>query len=200
MASRRKVSGKYVKRNDAGDYVGIAYYYKNLKTGLYYCGSTIRESNRKSIFKNVKYSYGGKKINAARMNYTDWEHDWEYMPFTITASTLDSLLDQLDYAESYLIKYYDSCRNGYNSNMGGSGRSSRSRILVVEKDGTQVIYNSCEDVARQYTMSPGNVYHYVYGKEDHRKKNGMIFLPIDDNTTMSTLPPTFLTTYSISIP
>ena len=106
----------------------------------------------------------------------------------------------MDYTEYYLITYYDSYYNGYNSNLGGGGRSSRSRILVIEKNGNQVIYNSCEDVAKSYTMSPGNVYFYVYHSEDHRKRNGMIFLPIDDTITMSALPPTFTSTYSIKLP
>ena len=136
----------------------------------------------------------------ARQQYHDWKNDWEYTETEQSAKTLEELLSQMDYLENYLITYHDSYRNGYNSNNGGGGRSSRSRVLVVEKDGTQVIYDSCEDVAKAYYMSPGNVYHYVYRVDGHRKRNGMIFLPIDDTATMSALPPTFTTTYSITLP
>ena len=41
---------------------------------------------------------------------------------------------------------------------------------------------------------------YAYRLEGHRKKNGMIFLPIDDTATMTALPTDFLTTYSITLP
>lgn len=200
MASRRKIKEENVKQNASGDFIGVAYYYRNKHTGLYYCGATVKESTRKSAFKNVNCSYGGKKIDKARAEFSNWDQDWEYTPIKITAHTIDELITALDYTESYLIAFYDSYRTGYNSNQGGLGRSSRSRILVIEKDGTKRVFNSCEDVARTYTMSPGNVYHYVYKVESHTKKNGMIFLPIDDSTTMSALPPTFLTTFSITLP
>ena len=189
-----------LKKNDAGDYLFWAYTYRNVHTGLYYVGVTVNRGNRKSIWKNIKNRYGGEKISQARKQYPDWEKDWEYTEVECTARTFEELLAQMDYTENYLITYYNSYYNGYNSNLGGGGSSSKSRILVIEKDGNQVIYNSCEDVARVYTMSPGNVYHYAYGTTEHRKRNGMIFLPIDDTATMTALPPTFLSTYSILIP
>ncbi len=201
MATKKgKIKNENIKINEFGLYYAVVYYYKCIPTGLYYCGATIDESSRRSAFKNIKYSYGGKKIDDARALYPDIANQWEYQPIPIMSASVDELLWQMDYIEHYLISYYDSYRNGLNSNPGGLGRNSRSRVLVIEKDGTQVIYDSCEDVARAYTMSPGNVYHYVYKVEGHRKRNGMIFLPIDDTATMSALPPTFTTTYSITLP
>lgn|GEM_PF-6852256 len=201
MATKKgKIKVKNLKKNTAGEYVFWGYYYKNVHTGKYYCGVTVNHSNRKSLWKNLKYKYAGEKVYQARQQYHDWKNDWEYTETEHSAKTLEELLSQMDYLENYLITYHDSYRNGYNSNNGGGGRSSRSRVLVVEKDGTQVIYDSCEDVAKAYYMSPGNVYHYVYRVDGHRKRNGMIFLPIDDTATMSALPPTFTTTYSITLP
>ena len=199
-AKKGKIKIENIKKNALGLFCAVAYYYRCIPTGLFYCGATIDESTRKSAFKSIKNSYGGKKIDSARQSYPDISKQWEYKPIPIVSASVDELLEQMDYLEHYLISYYDSYRNGYNSNPGGSGRGSKSRVLVILKDGTQRIFNSCEDVAREYTMSPGNVYHYVYMLEGHRKRNGMIFLPIDDNTTMSALPPDFFTTYSITLP
>lgn len=198
MATKIKVEN--LKRNDVGDFLFWGYDYRNTHTNKRYCGVTVNTSNRKSMWKNLNYKYAGDKVYQARKQYHDWEKDWVYTEYECSAKTLDELLSQMDFTENYLIKLYDSYHNGYNSNAGGCGRSCRSRILVIEKDGTQVIYDSCEEVAKAYTMSPGNVYFYVYNSESHRKRNGMIFLPIDDSTTMSALPPTFTTTYSITLP
>lgn len=195
-----KLKEKNVKKNEKGEYLFWAYTYRNVHTGRYYCGVTVNPSGRKSIWKNLKYKYAGEKVYQARKQYHDWANDWVYTETVFTASTFETLLSEMEYTEAYYIFIYDSYRNGYNTRPSGSGRGSRSRILVIEKNGTQVIYNSCEDVARAYTMSTGNVYFYVYNSEGHRRRNGMIFLPIDDSTTMSALPPTFTTTYSITLP
>ena len=199
-AKKGRIKIENIKKNALGLYCAVVYYYKCIPTGLYYCGATIDESSRKSAFKSINNSYGGNKIDSARRSYPDVANQWEYKPIPIVSASVDDLLWQMDYMERYLISYYDSYRKGYNSNKGGLGRNSRSRVLVIAKDGSQIIYDSCEDVARAYTMSPGNVYHYVYRVEGHRKKNGMIFLPIDDTTTMSALPKNFITTYSIELP
>lgn len=194
-----KIQIENVKTNFAGELLFWGYTYCNTHTGKYYCGVTIDPSNRKSVWTNIKYKYAGEKVYQARMQYQDWEHDWVYDEIEFSAPTFDSMLTSMDYTERYLIDIYDSYRNGYNSNRGGAGRGSKSRVLVILKDGTQLIYDSCEAVAKAYTMSPGNVYHYAYRTDTHTKRNGMIFLPIDDTTTMTALPQTFITTYSISI-
>ncbi len=199
-AKNGKIKANNIKKNDQGLYTAVVYFYKCKSTGLYYCGATIDESSRRSSFKNLNYSYGGKKIDEARKLYPDIDNEWEYNPIPVMSSTVDDLIWEMDYLERYLISYYDSFNNGYNSNMGGLGRGGRSKILVVEKNGNQRIFNSCEEAARIYTMSPGNVYHYCYKDNGHRKKNGMIFLPIDDSTTMSALPSSFFSTYNITLP
>ena len=198
MATKIKIEN--LKKNDAGELLFWGYNYLNTHTGKRYCGVTVDPSNRKSIWKNLNYKYAGEKVYQARKQYHDWANDWIYTETEYSAKSFDVLLSEMVYTECYLISYYDSFRDGYNSNPGGGGRSSKSRILVIEKDGTKRIFNSCEDVARTYTMSPGNVYHYVYKVDNHTKKNGMIFLPIDDSTTISALSPTFITTYSITLP
>ncbi len=189
-----------LKRNDAGEFLYWAYTYKNTHTGRYYCGVTVNPSGRKSIWKNLEYKYAGEKVYQARKQYHDWANDWVYTETVFTASTFETLLTEMEYTEAYYISIYDSYRNGYNTRPSGSGRGSRSRILVIEKDKKQVVYNSCEDAAEAYTMSPGNVYHYAYGTTTHTRKNKMVFIPIDDATITSSLTPEFLTTYSITLP
>ena len=195
-----KIKKENVKTNAAGEYLYWGYTYRNTHTFQYYCGVTVNPGNRKSTWKNPNNKYAGEKVNQARKQYHDMDNDWEYEEFEFTASSFETLEGEMDYTEEYLIAIHDSYRNGYNTRPSGCGRGSRSRILVIDKDGKHIIYDSCEDVARAYTMSAGNVYHYAYGTTDHRKRNGMIFLPIDDTTTISALPPTFITTYSIQLP
>ena len=195
-----KIKIENIKINEFGLYYAVVYYYKCIPTGLYYCGATIDESSRRSAFKNNKYSYGGKKIDDARVLFPDVANQWEYKPTRVMSADINTLLEQMDFLEHYLIEKFNSYRKGYNSNPGGLGRGSKSRILVVDVNGAHVVFNSCEDAALELSMSPGMVWHYAYGGDGHRKRNGMIFLPIDDTATMSALPPTFTTTYSITLP
>lgn len=186
-----------LKTNAAGEYIFWAYTYRNTHTGQYYCGVTVNRSNRRSLWKNTKYKYAGKKVNDARLQYNDWDNDWEYKETQMSSPTYESLLTEMEQVEAYLIAYYGSFTNGYNTRPAGSGRGSRSRVLVIEADGKQSVYDSCESVAAAFSMSPGIVYHYAYRTPSHKNRKGMSFLPIDDTATMSALPPTFTTTYSI---
>lgn len=193
-----KIKVENIMKDDNQQYCAFIYHYLCVPTNSYYCGATIDEANRKSVFKNVKYSYGGLKIDAARKQYQDWNNDWVYESRVITAPTPDLLLDLMDREERGSIIYYDSYENGYNSNRGGIGRGSRSRIMIVAADGTSQIFNSCEDAAERYKLSPGIVYYYAYSSHAHLdKKMDLLFIPIDDASITVSYPPHFITTTTL---
>lgn len=179
-----------LKKNAAGLYEFTAYYYRNKLTGLYYCGVTVHPGNRKSIWKCLKSEYAGKKINAARKKYGVGEDAWEFWDKTITAATVDDLIREMDYTEVYLIAFYNSYHNGYNSNAGGLGRGSKGQVSVSMPGYDTVIYDSCQAAAVALRMSPGTVYYYVHTSSTHQKKeNGYIFTAVPSQTTSITTMP-----------
>ena len=191
MSKRGRFDVKKLKKNAAGLYEFTAYYYKNKITGKYYCGVTLHPDNRKSIWKGLTFKYAGKKLNDARKLYGVGDDVWEYWSLTITAATVNDLIKDMDYLEAYLIAFYDSYHNGYNSNVGGLGRGSKGRVSVTIPGYDTVIYDSVQEAAEALGMSHGVVYYYVHNSKTHTKKdNGYVFdvVPPSWTTSISTMP------------
>lgn len=176
MSKRGRFDITKLKKNAAGLYEFTAYYYRNKITGKYYCGVTLHPGNRKSIWKGLTFKYAGKKLNDARKMYGVGEDVWEYWNLTITAASVNDLIKDMDYLEAYLIAFYDSYHNGYNSNAGGLGRGSKGRVSVTIPGYDTVIYDSVQEAAEALGMSHGVVYYYVHNSKTHTKKdNGYVF-------------------------
>ena len=191
MSKRGRFDVKKLKKNAAGLYEFTAYYYRNKKTGKYYCGVTLHPDNRKSIWKGLTFKYAGKKLNDARKLYGVGDDVWEYWSLTITAATVNDLIKDMDYLEAYLIAFYDSYHDGYNSNAGGLGRGSKGRVSVTIPGYDTVIYDSVQEAAEALGMSHGVVYYYVHNSKTHTKKdNGYVFDVASTSwtTTITTTP------------
>ena len=190
MSKRGRFDIKKLKKNAAGLYEFTAYYYRNKITGKYYCGVTIHIGNRKSLWKGLNNKYAGKKLNDARKKYGIGEDAWEYWDKTMTALTPADLIREMDYTEAYLITYYDSYHNGYNSNAGGPGRGSNGQISVTMPGLGTVVYDSCQAAANALGMSHGIVYYYVHNSGTNTKKdNGYVFKAVSSQTTSITTQP-----------
>lgn len=176
MSKRGRFDVKKLKKNAAGLYEFTAYYYKNKITGKYYCGVTLHPDNRKSIWKGLTFKYAGKKLNDARKLYGVGDDMWEYWSLTMTAVSVNDLIKEMDYLEAYLIAFYNSYHDGYNSNAGGLGRGSKGRVSVTIPGYDTVIYDSVQEAAEALGMSHGVVYYYVHNSKTHKKKdNGYVF-------------------------
>lgn len=186
MSKRGRFDITKLKKNAAGLYEYTAYYYKNKITGKYYCGVTLHPGNRKSIWKGLTFKYAGKKLNDARKLYGVGDDVWEYWSLTITAATVNDLIKDMDYLEAYLIAFYDSYHNGYNSNAGGLGRGSKGLVSVSRPGYDTVIYDSVQEAAEALGMSPGIMYYYVHKSKTHKKKdNGYEFGVVATSWTTS---------------
>ena len=176
MSKRGRFDVKKLKKNAAGLYEFTAYYYRNKITGKYYCGVTLHPDNRKAIWKGLTFKYAGKKLNDARKLYGVGDEAWEYWSLTMTAASVNDLIRDMDYFEAYLIAFYNSYHDGYNSNAGGLGRGSKGRVSVTIPGYDTVIYDSVQEAAEALGMSHGVVYYYVHNSKTHTKKdNGYVF-------------------------
>lgn len=190
MNKRGRFDITKLKKNAAGLYEFTAYYYKNRITGMYYCGVAIHPGSRKYIWKSLKCKYAGKKLNDARILYGVGDDVWEYWEVTITATTIDELIKEMDYTEAYLIAKYDSLRNGYNSTSYGPGRGSGGQVSVSIPGVGSVVYDSVQAAAYALKMSPGIVYYYVHTSKTHIKKdNGYTFQDLSSQTSTITTTP-----------
>ena len=108
---------------------GIIYRYIS-PSGKSYIGQTTNEVYRRRMwFGKGRYTGGRSKIDRARKKYGPENFMYEVLLRNqysgIEAATLD-----LNKWETYYIGYYDTCKNGYNSTLGGDG--SRGYIQSVE--------------------------------------------------------------------
>lgn len=89
-------------------------------SGRYYIGQTYRERGRRSEFKRLNQSYGGDKIDAARMKYNPDNFEYKVL-FKCSSEKKIDIVDIIDEKEQFYIKLYDSFKNGYNMTDGGRG-------------------------------------------------------------------------------
>ena len=96
---------------------GIIYKYISPSNKVY-IGQTINEKDRRKHFLNVKLSYGGSKIDNARIKYGPENFTYMILEEKYYCSKEDASKD-LDLLECYYIGLNDSYKNGYNSTLGG---------------------------------------------------------------------------------
>lgn len=97
--------------------IGIIYKYIS-PSGRIYIGQTTDEEERRKTFMNLKESYGGLKINSARVKYGPENFSYEVI-IRMTFNDAEEARDKLDELEEFYIRYYDSYKKGYNMTYGG---------------------------------------------------------------------------------
>ncbi len=97
--------------------VGIIYKYTS-PIGKIYIGQTTEESRRRRTFMNLNKSYGGDKIDRARLKYRPHNFHYEVI-IRMTFNDVEEARDKLDELEEFYIRYYDSYKRGYNMTYGG---------------------------------------------------------------------------------
>lgn len=90
---------------------GIIYKYTS-PSGKCYIGQTMNEARRKQEFLGCS-NYAGNKIDMARKKYGPSNFSYEIL-YTAENDNMQTLMEELNYMETYYIGYYDSINNGYN--------------------------------------------------------------------------------------
>jgi len=115
--------------NNNGGWEGIIYAYTldcpgDPKNGWKYVGCTPEEATRRAKWNNEKSRYSGKKIAEARKHYGIKSFSYSVVE-TLYDKDIDSLVARLEEREKHYIQEFDSVKNGFNSNEGGTGRSGQ---------------------------------------------------------------------------
>lgn len=117
---------------------GIIYKYTS-PSGKVYIGQTVDEKKRRKDFLSANNPYAGDKINKARKKYGPENFEYEILT-TVSADSVESLCDLLDFSEQYYIEKYDSCNSGYNLLEGGASfRNWKKTQEQVEKQRISLI-------------------------------------------------------------
>ena len=118
---------KHLDRNDQGLIRGVVYRYINQtegnEQGWSYVGSTMNEKTRRYSWNNHgNKSYGGEKINAARVKFGIESFTYEMLEEICDADE-NALQMKLDEREAYYVQHFNSIQNGYNTSKGGTGNN-----------------------------------------------------------------------------
>ncbi len=116
---------KHYDLNEKGQIRGVIYRYINQsegeEKGFSYVGSTMNEKTRRYSWKNhSNKSYGGKKINDARVKFGIENFIYEVLEEIYNADE-KALQKKLDEREAFYVQQFDSFQNGYNTSKGGTG-------------------------------------------------------------------------------
>ena len=98
----------------------VVYAYFDRINKKFYVGCTMEENIRRMQWKNLSVSYGGRKIDQIRRELGPQAFDYIVLE-RIEDTDKKRLKKKIETREAYYIEYYDSCKNGYNSNYGGRG-------------------------------------------------------------------------------
>lgn len=160
-------------------FFAVVYWYKNVNVasacdfGKYYVGGTRNEKHRRGCWNSYPSAYAGAKIDAARKRTP--QKKWEYDRFCLWSTSLEHLKAILSIYETHFIDFYDSFKNGFNSNRGGAGRPGTTTIRVTAPDGSVTIYFSYNEVGRAFNLTSGGVQYYLDKKADSTNKDGYKF-------------------------
>lgn len=100
---------------------GIIYKYVS-PSGKVYIGQTVEEKKRRRIFNNLNQSYGGVKIDNARVKYGPKNFEYKVL-VKVESDDIVELKTFLNQLEIGFIRMYDSYNCGYNSTLGGESLS-----------------------------------------------------------------------------
>jgi len=114
-------------KTDQGEIRGVVYRYINQsegeENGWSYVGNTMNEQIRQYSWNNHgNKSYGGEKINAARVKYGLENFTYEILEEIYDADE-NALQVKLDEKEAYYMQQFDSIDHGYNTSKGGTGNN-----------------------------------------------------------------------------
>jgi hypothetical protein len=79
-----------------------------------------KSNGKRAWINHAKYQAGKGKQKVAAISFAIHEHGWENMQITILQKFFVWDQQLLDSSEQYFIRFYDSFKNGYNSNEGGN--------------------------------------------------------------------------------
>ena len=118
---------KHYDLNEKGQIRGVIYRYINQsegeEKGFSYVGSTMNEKTRRYSWNNHgNKSYGGEKINAARVKFGIESFTYEMLEEICDADVI-TLQKQLDEREAYYVQHFNSINHGYNTSKGGTGNN-----------------------------------------------------------------------------
>jgi len=152
-----------------------------------------KSKGKQAWINHAKYQEGKRKNKVCAISFGIHEHGWENMEITILQKY--SVWDQqlLDSCEIFFIRFYDSFKNGYNSNEGGNRCKSHpcseetkaklsaahmgigtkpvtSREIKEEyADGTQLVefvsYLSAREAERKTRVAPSHIGACCLGKQ-----------------------------------
>lgn len=118
---------------------GIVYKYTS-PSGKVYIGQTSNEHRRRMEFCRLSQSYGGHRMDMARLKYGPENFKYEVL-FRGEFQNEKEMEKILNEKEMYYINLFDSYRSGYNMNEGGAGNvgfympdASRKIISANTKD------------------------------------------------------------------
>ena len=97
--------------------IGIIYKYTS-PINKVYIGQTTNEKRRRKTFLNLNKSYGGSKIDRARLKYKPENFQYEIL-YKAEFTSAKEAQKKLDELEQFYIKQYNSYRAGYNMTYGG---------------------------------------------------------------------------------
>ena len=153
-----------------------------------------KSKGKQAWINHAKYQEGKRKNKVCAISFGIHEHGWENMEITILQKY--SVWDQqlLDSCEIFFIRFYDSFKNGYNSNEGGNRCKSHpcseetkaklsaahmgigtkpvtSREIKEEyADGTQLVefvsYLSAREAERKTRVAPSHIGACCLGKQN----------------------------------
>lgn len=173
--------------------IGVIYISKNNETGHYYVGATTRTlDERKRDHIQKAYKGTGHSFHNAIAEYSPALFEWKVVD---TADTIEELARK----EKMYIVLYDSLRNGYNSDSGGSFKKPIFRYniqngqLINSYDSLEDAANAVNATKRQLSKAclkenykvKGSFWSYSYktpflAKRDRRKK-AVVQLDIENN-------------------
>jgi len=96
---------------------GIIYKYTS-PVNKVYIGQTTDERRRRNTFLNLNKSYGGEKIDRARLKYKPENFNYEIL-FRAEFDSAHDAQVKLDELEQFYIKEFNSYKSGYNMTFGG---------------------------------------------------------------------------------
>lgn len=164
------------------EYTGIIYRAYCIINGKNYIGQTrqdflIRKRSHinESFNENVpQYNY---HFHKAIRKHGIYNFEWSILE-TITASTLETLSEYLNFLEIKYIKLYDSFYNGYNSTTGGGQCNKKCKKVTIYNIEGDIIkrLNSCNEAAQYLNIKESKVRDIVLKRYLFHYDNGIKYI------------------------
>lgn len=163
-------------------YVGVIYRAYCIVNGKNYIGQTRqsfltrkRSHINESFNENVpQYHY---HFHRAIRKHGISNFEWSIIE-TITASSIEALLNCLNLLEEKYIKLYDSFHNGYNSTTGGEQCLKRCKKVTIYDVNGNVIKrtNSCKEASEYLNIKESKIRDIVLKRQLYHYDNGIKYI------------------------